>query len=365
MSSADSIRNRARELGFEKVGIARVGEAPHGRFLGEWLDRDYHGEMAYMARSPERRTDPAKVLPGARSLVCVIKNYQSPGVHSADPRVGRISRYAWGDDYHDVLLEKLHELRRHVERLGGNAKVCVDTNAVLEKPWAQQAGLGWQGKHSNILSRDLGSWFFLGEVLTDLDLDADAPHGEEYCGTCRACIDLCPTKAIVAPYVVDSRKCIAYLTIEHRGAIPRELRPLMGNLVFGCDICQDVCPWNKFAQVAPEREFYAREGNLTPSLIELMGLTRDEFNRRFKASPVKRAKHTGFLRNVAIALGNSNDPAAIPALETALFHDEPLVRAHAAWALGRLGAREALERRRAVEPAAEVLEEIEAALRGS
>jgi epoxyqueuosine reductase len=295
----------------------------------------------------------------------VVKNYNGPGSHSRDPRVGRISRYAWGDDYHDVLLDKLHELRRHVERLGGNVKVCVDTNAVLEKPWAQAAGLGWQGKHSNLITRDLGSWFFLGEALTDLDLEPDAPHAKEYCGTCTRCIDLCPTKAIVAPYVVDSRKCIAYLTIEHRGSIPRELRPLMGNLVFGCDICQDVCPWNKFAKVAPEREFHAREGNLTPALIGLLGMTREEFNLRFKDSPVKRAKHAGFLRNVAVALGNSNDQAAIPALEKALEHEEPLVRAHAAWALGRLGAQGILERRREKEPAVEVRAEIDAALNAS
>jgi len=364
MSNASSIRSKARDLGFEKVGIARVGAAPYGEFLETWLGKSYHGEMAYMARSPDRRTDPAKILPGARSIVCVVKNYQSPGVHSEDPRVGRISRYAWGDDYHDVLLEKLHELRRHVEGLGGSAKVCVDTNAVLEKPWAQAAGLGWQGKHSNLIAREMGSWFFLGEVLTDLELEPDAPHTEEYCGTCTACIDLCPTKAIVAPYVVDSRKCIAYLTIEHRGAIPRELRPLMGNLVFGCDICQDVCPWNKFARVSSEREFYAREGNLTPSLIGLMSMTRDEFSRRFKDSPVKRAKFAGFLRNVAVALGNSNDPAAIPALERALEHEEPLVRGHAAWALGRLGSRTALERRRSLEPERAVIDEIDAALAG-
>jgi epoxyqueuosine reductase len=362
MSNASSIRNKARELGFEKVGFARAGGAPHGEALGPWLDSGFHGEMAWMARAPERRLDAARLLPGARTVICVLKNYQSPGGHSTDPAVGRISRYAWGDDYHDVLLAKLHELREHIEKLGGNAKVCVDTNAILEKPWAQEAGLGWQGKHSNLISREIGSWFFLGELITDLELEADPPHHENHCGTCTDCIDLCPTKAIVAPYVVDSRKCIAYLTIEHRGAIPRELRPLMGNLVFGCDICQDVCPWNKFAQVAPEREFYAREGNLTPSLIALMGMTREEFNRRFKGSPVKRAKHAGFLRNVAVALGNSNDPAAIPALETALEHEEPLVRAHAAWALGRLGARAALERRRPVETEAEVIGEIDAAL---
>jgi epoxyqueuosine reductase len=362
MNNASSIRSKARELGFEKVGFARAGEAPHGDALAPWLGQEFHGEMAWMAKAPERRTDPAQLLPGARTVICVAKNYNSPGEHSPDPATGRISRYAWGDDYHDVLKAKLHELREHIERLGGNAKVCVDTNAILEKPWAQEAGLGWQGKHSNLISRDLGSWYFLGELITDLDLEPDAPHREEYCGTCTACIDLCPTKAIVAPYVVDSRKCIAYLTIEHRGMIPRELRPLMGNLVFGCDICQDVCPWNKYAQVAPEREFYAREGSLTPSLIGLMGLSRDEFNRRFKGSPVKRAKHAGFLRNVAVALGNSNDPAAVPALERALEHEEPLVRAHAAWALGRLGARAALERRRPLETEAEVIGEIDAAL---
>ena len=362
MSNASSIRNKARELGFEKVGFARSGKAPHGEGLAPWLEQEFHGEMAWMARAPERRADVLRLLPGARTVICVAKNYNTPGAHSPDPLTGRISRYAWGDDYHDLLIGKLHELRAHIERLGGNAKVCVDTNAILEKPWAQEAGLGWQGKHSNLISRDLGSWFFLGEVVTDLELEADPPHREEFCGTCTECIDLCPTKAIVAPYVVDSRKCIAYLTIEHRGAIPRNLRPLMGNLVFGCDICQDVCPWNKFAQVAPEREFHARDGNLTPSLISLLGMTREEFNARFKDSPVKRAKHTGFLRNVAVALGNSNDPSAIPALERALGHPEPLVRAHAAWALGRLGGRSALERRRPLETEAEVLEEIDAAL---
>ena len=365
MSSATSIRSRARELGFEKVGFARVGAAPHAEFLRTWLGQEYHGEMAYMGRAPERREDPGRILPGARTLICVAKNYNTPGRHSEDPGTGRISRYAWGDDYHAVLLDKLHGLRLHVERLGGNARVCVDTSAVLEKPWAQAAGIGWQGKHSNLIARDLGSWFFLGELLTDLELEPDPPHAKDYCGTCTKCIDLCPTKAIVAPYVVDSRKCIAYLTIEHRGAIPRELRPLMGNLVFGCDICQDVCPWNKFAKVAPEREFYAREGNLTPSLIGLLGLTREEFNRRFKDSPVKRAKHSGFLRNVAVALGNSNDPAAVPALEKALGHEEPLVRAHAAWALGRLGGKAALAARRPLETSPEVVAEIDAALGGA
>ncbi len=363
MSRESSIREKARSLGFEKAGIARVGAAPRGEFLRTWLGLEYHGEMAFMGRVPEWREEPARMFPGARAIVCVAKNYNAPGRHSEDSGAGRISRYAWGDDYHEILVDRLHELRRHMEGLGGRAKVCVDTSAVLEKPWAQAAGLGWQGKHSNLIARDLGSWFFLGEVITDLDLDPDAPHAKDYCGTCTRCIDLCPTKAIVAPYVVDSRKCIAYLTIENRGPIPRELRPLLGNLVFGCDICQDVCPWNKFAKVAPEREFYARDGNLAPALVELMGIGREEFARRFKGSPVKRAKYAGFLRNVAVALGNSGDPGAVPALEKALGHEEPLVRAHAAWALGRLGGREALSRRRPLEPDPEVLAEIDQALR--
>jgi epoxyqueuosine reductase len=362
MRSADDIRAKARALGFEKVGIARAGRAPRADFLRAWLEEGRHGTMDYMARAPERREDPERLLAGAKAVVCVAKNYQSPGTHAADPRTGRISRYAWGEDYHDVLGERLQDLRRFIESLGGAAKVCVDTNAILEKPWAQAAGLGWQGKHSNLISRDLGSWLFVGEVLTDLDLEPDAAHARSYCGSCTRCIDLCPTRAIVAPYVVDSRRCISYLTIEHRGPIPRELRPLMGNLIFGCDICQDVCPWNKFAKVSPDPAFRAREGNLTPALVELLGLTREAWTARYKGSPVKRAKYPGFLRNVAVALGNSADPSAVPALAAALEHAEPLVRGHAAWALGRLGAIDVLRGRRASEPDADVRAEIDAAL---
>jgi epoxyqueuosine reductase len=362
MSSASSIKDKARELGFDRAGIAPVGETPGAGFLKTWLGQGYHGLMAWMERGWERRGDPAKLLPGARSVVAVAKNYFTPGRHVEEGSIGRISRYAWGDDYHEVLAGKLRELASHVERLGGRAKACLDTSAILEKPWARKAGLGWQGKHTNLISRDLGSWFFLGEIVTDLVLDPDNAHEEEFCGTCTACIDLCPTRAIVAPYVLDSRRCIAYLTIEHRGPIPRELRPLMGNLVFGCDICQDVCPWNSFARVAPEREFYARDGNLTPSLVELLALTAEEFDRRFEGSPVRRAKYAGFLRNVCVALGNSGDPKTVPALEKALAHADPLVRAHAAWALGRLGARAALDARKELETDPAVREEIESAL---
>lgn len=362
MRSAADIKAKARELGFEKVGVARAGRAPRAEFLRSWLGEGMHGEMAYMARSPERREEPALLLPGAKAVVCVARNYQSPGKHSDDPRVGRISRYAWGDDYHDVLRERLRELARFMESLGGSAKACVDTNAVLEKPWAQAAGLGWQGKHSNLISRDLGSWLFVGELITDLDLEPDAPHARDYCGSCTRCLDVCPTRAIVAPYVVDSRLCVSYLTIEQRGPIPRELRASIGNLIFGCDLCQDVCPWNKFARVSPDPAFHPRAGNVTPALIELMGMSREAWTARFKGSPVKRAKYPGFLRNVAVALGNSGDPSAVEALARALEHEEALVRGHAAWALGRLGAREVLDRRRLRESDAWVLEEIAAAL---
>lgn len=362
MSSAHAIKDKAKALGFEKAGIARVGAAPHGEFLREWLGRGFHGEMEYMARAPERRADPALLWPGARSVICVAKSYFVPEPVCRDPRAGRISRYAWGTDYHEVLSEKLRELVRFVEGLGGRVKACVDTAAILEKPWAQAAGLGWQGKHSNLIARDLGSWFFLGEVVTDLDLEPDAPIRKDFCGTCTRCIDHCPTRAIVAPYVVDARRCISYLTIEHHGPIPRDLRPFLGNLIFGCDLCQDVCPWNKFARPAPEKEFLPREGLRAPALVELLGMTREEFARRFRASPVKRARYAGFLRNVAVALGNSGDPGAVPALERALEHEEPLVRAHAAWALGRLGAREALRARREHEKDPVVCAEIEAAL---
>lgn len=362
-NATERVKAEARRLGFDRVGIARVRKPPEAERLREWLSREFHGGMKYLEREPERRMDPQKILPGARSIVCVQKNYYTPHRHSMDPRVGLISRYAWGNDYHDLLSQQLRALSEFIQRgMGMRAKACVDTSAILEKLWAGEAGLGWQGKHSNLVSRDWGSWTFLGEVITDAELDADDPPGRDYCGTCTRCIDVCPTKAIVAPYVLDSRRCISYLTIEHRGPIPRDLRPLMGNLIFGCDLCLDVCPWNKFAKVTPEAAFMPREENLAPHLIELLELTREQFRERFRGSPVKRATYAGFLRNVCVALGNSGAPEAIPSLQKALGHSEPLVRGHAAWALGRLGDHDTIERHRMVESDASVLEEIGAAL---
>jgi epoxyqueuosine reductase len=351
---SDQVRRAARDLGFEKVGVARLDPLDEGPHLAEWLERQYHGSMGYMARRTAERLDPRQYLPGARSMVVVAKNYFTPGEGAP------ISRYAWGGDYHQVLQDRLRELAASIERTGARARACVDTAPVLEKAWAVRAGLGWQGKHSNLMTRELSSWVFLGEVITDAELEPDAPFEKDHCGTCTRCIDLCPTRAIVAPYVVDSNRCIAYLTIEHRGPIPRELRPQMGNLIFGCDICQDVCPWNKFAQTTPEAAFVRRD---LPTLAELARITTQEFRRRFRDSPILRARRSGFVRNVTIALGNSGSAEAIPPLTDALADDDPLVRGHAAWALGRLGADAPLRARAQIETDPDVIAELEASLR--
>jgi len=363
MSLTSEVKERARELGFEQVGIARVGPLPRAEFLGKWLARAYQGEMGYMGRDPERRADPSRYDPGAKSVVCVAQNYYTGPRPATEPSHGVVSRYAWGRDYHEVLGERLDHLRGFIVSRGVRARVCVDTSAVLEKLWARQAGIGWQGKHTNLISKELSSWFFLGEILVDADLDPDPAFREDHCGTCAMCIDVCPTRAIVAPYVLDARKCISYLTIEHRGPIPRELRPLMGNLIFGCDLCLDVCPWNKFARVTRDPAFQPRPDLSAPKLVEFLGMTDAEFRRRFKGSPILRAKRGGFLRNVCVALGNSGDPSVIPALEEKGLADlDPLVRMHAAWALGRLGGVNALHARKDSEPDLGVREEIEASL---
>jgi len=336
---AAEIKARARELGFDQVGVAKVGPLPRAEFLGEWLARSYQGEMGYMGRDPERRADPARYDPGAKTVVCVAQNYYTGPRATPKPSDGVVSRYAWSRDYHEVLGERLRLLRDFIVARGARARVCVDTSAVLEKLWARQAGIGWQGKHTNLISKELSSWFFLGEILVDAELEPDAPFEEDHCGTCTACIDVCPTRAIVAPYVLDARKCISYLTIEHRGPIPRELRPLMGNLIFGCDLCLDVCPWNKFAQVTRDPAFEPRPDLSAPKLVEFLGMTDAEFRRRFKGSPILRAKRGGFLRNVCVALGNSGDASAIPALiEKGLGDPDPLVQEHASWAIERLQA---------------------------
>ncbi|MBI3292160.1 MAG: tRNA epoxyqueuosine(34) reductase QueG [Elusimicrobia bacterium] len=358
------IKAKASTFGFQKVGIARLTDLTEKKHFEEWLRANFHGTMGWMAYDPERRADPRQHLPDAKTIVCLAMNYYTSP--EGIPLSGRISRYAWGEDYHELLRERLEAFQQLIVQTfpGVVAKVCVDTSAVLEKVWAAKAGIGWQGKHSNVITKELGSWVFLGEIILNVELEPDAPQ-RDLCGRCTRCIDVCPTGAIVAPYVVDARRCIAYLTIEHRGIIPRELRSKMGNHIFGCDDCQDVCPWNTHAQVTPEAAFHPREGTLVPDLIELLSLSEEAFNARFRHSPIKRAKRSGFLRNVAIALGNSQAPEAVPALSKALEDPDPLVRTHVAWALGKINtseARTALAQHLAIETDSTVNEEIKTAL---
>ena len=300
---AEKIKKLALEVGFTKVGIARIENLSDSSLhLTEWLGRGFQGTMNWMARNAEKRQDPRKILPGARSMVCVAMNYYVDIHHSTDPAAGKISRYAWGDDYHEIVSERLGKLQQGIDRLapGSKSKAYVDTGPVMEKVWAARAGLGWQGKHTNLITKDYGSWVFLGEVITDLDLTADEPIAD-FCGTCTACIEACPTGAITEPYVVDSNKCISYLTIEHKGEIPAEFHPQLEHWVYGCDICQDVCPWNSFQQQTREEAFAPREQNVAPPLTDLVEMSADEFSKRFKKSPIKRTKLAGIIRNAKAA----------------------------------------------------------------
>jgi len=345
------IRDRALEVGFDAVGIAPATAVP-GDLLQLWLARKYHGSMDYMARTAEKRRDPREVLPSVRSIISVGLNYLHPyqlPYHRSDLAV--ISRYASGTDYHEVMEKKLAELGAFIQELqpGGETRFYVDTGPVMDKHWAAQAGIGWLGKHTNLLSRDLGSWFFIGEILVELDLEYDAPV-EDLCGSCTSCIDSCPTEAIVEPYVLDGRKCISYLTIELRGEIPTAHRESVRNLVFGCDICQDVCPWNNTSLVSSQPDLGPREENQSPSLKELARLSPEDFQKRFQKSPVKRAKWKGLMRNVAVAMGNSRDPEMISDLVRLAGLGDELIREHSIWALRQIGTQEALRAAERAEP---------------
>jgi epoxyqueuosine reductase len=345
-------------MGFDRVGFTDVKEPEEAGKYFEWLSSGMQGSMAYMGRDPAARANPALAHPWARSMIVLASSYYHPLPRGAGR--GRIARYALGEDYHRTLKKRARALADAIERrFKSRCKTCVDTSAILERPHARRAGLGWIGKNSLLLNRSMGSFFFLAEILTSLEIPPDRPSTREHCGTCVRCIDRCPTGAIVAPKVVDARRCISYLTIEHRGVIDRELRPLMGNLIYGCDICQEVCPWNRRARrVDPpgfDREL------LAPELAPLMRLSREEFRERFKHSPLLRVGRDGFLRNVAIALGNSGSPGAVGPLTIGLNDDSALVRLHSAWALGRLGTPQAiaaLEDREKIERDRDVLAEI-------
>jgi epoxyqueuosine reductase len=309
--------------------------------LAQFLAAGHHGDMDWLAATPERRADPRRLWPDVRAIVMLGVNYGPAGdplaILAARAR-GAISVYARGDDYHDVIKKRLKALARWlVASAGGDVKVFVDTAAVMEKPLAASAGLGWQGKHTNLVSRQYGSWLFLGALFTTLELAADAPE-TDHCGGCHACLDICPTAAFPAPYRLDARRCISYLTIEHKGPIPHELRPLMGNRIYGCDDCLAVCPWNKFAQQGREAKLAARDALTAPRLADLARLDDAAFRALFTKSPVKRTGRDRFVRNVLIAIGNSGEPALVPVAEERLDDAAPLVRGAAVWALSRLAA---------------------------
>jgi epoxyqueuosine reductase len=342
MQPEEIIKRRAMDLGFSAAGIARIEPLEAAARYEAWLAAGRHAGMEWLAsrRHRERRADPARILAGVRSVVCVALAHEPATDPARDSRLGRIARYAAGEDYHRVMRDLLGALAREIVAAvpGARALWYADTGAILERGWAERAGLGWIGKHSGLLSPTLGSWFLLGEVLVDRELTPDPPLEHEHCGTCRRCLEACPTGAIVAPYQLDARLCISYWTIEHRGVIPHEHRARIGDWIFGCDVCQEVCPWNRFAPPAREARLHARtlEGW---TLERFLDLDEPGFARLFAVSPIRRAGRAGFLRNVCVALGNRGEARAVPALTRALVDPEPLVRAHAAWALGEIGRR--------------------------
>lgn len=345
------IRDKALGLGFDAVGFAAADLNDQARDrLADWLAQGRHGDMGWMADTFERRAHPQTLWPEARSVVVLGLDYSpasNPLALLNHTERGNISIYARNRDYHDTVKKRLKALARWMhEHYSEEVKVFVDTAPVMEKPLAQAAGLGWQGKHSNLLSRHHGNWFFLGEVFTTLALEPDAPE-KEHCGSCTACLDVCPTDAFPAPYQVDARRCISYLTIEHKGPIPRELRPLMGNRIYGCDDCLAVCPWNKFAKVAREADFLPRVELTAPRLADLAELDDAAFRALFSGSPVKRIGVARFLRNVLIAIGNSGTPGLLPTIQARLNHESPLVRGAAVWALRRLAPEDTVAQARA------------------
>ena len=334
------LKDTARSIGFDSVRITRADEPwAAGERLEVFVADGRHGQMEWMETTLERRKAPTAMWAGAKSAVVVALNY-GPGIDPmellAERSVGNISVYARGRDYHDLVKSRLKQLARaFVAETGSEVKVFVDTAPLMEKPLAAKAGMGWQGKHTNLVSRELGSWFFLGVMLTAAELQPDATE-TDHCGSCRACLDACPTKAFPAPYQLDARRCISYLTIEHAGPIPREFRAAMGNRIYGCDDCLAVCPWNKFAEAASEAALHARAELKTPGLDELAALDDATFREVFSGSPIKRSGRTRFVRNVCVAIGNSGDARLVPSLLRLMDDEAPDIRGAAIWALARL-----------------------------
>ena len=345
-SIEERVKRWGRELGFDAIAIAGTDLAADEARLLEWLGRGWHGEMDYMARHGARRARPAELVPGTVSVITARLNYVPAEARDSwevieDPERAFVSRYALGRDYHKVLRAKLQALadRMAAELSPFHYRVFTDSAPVMEVSLASRSGLGWRGKHTLLLSRDAGSLFFLGELFVSLDLKKDAPV-TEHCGTCERCIAICPTQAIVAPYQLDARRCISYLTIEHHGSIPEELRALIGNRIYGCDDCQLVCPWNKYAKAASDPDFAVRNDLDCAALVDLFAWTEEEFNRRFEGSAIRRIGHERWLRNIAVALGNApQSPAITTALAARRDHPSAMVREHVSWALERHASR--------------------------
>ena len=324
----------AQTLGFSLCRVSKCTDPPHAQAFHNWLAQGHAGEMEWLARNKERRTQPQQVLPGARSIIVLAMNYL-PTEIARSSMSPRIARYAWGEDYHDLIGNRLRELDDFLKKHGGQQKCYVDSGPVLERDFAAESGIGWHGKSTMLIHPKLGTWFFLAEILTTLELEPDAPMSDR-CGSCHRCMMACPTGAITAPHQLDARRCISYLTIELKGSIPLEFRPLIGNRIYGCDDCLEVCPWNRFAQVSNESAFAARPSTTGMTLLDYLGLSDDDFRSLFRKSPIKRIKRRGFLRNVCVALGNTGGPEALPALHRAAHDSEPLIAEHAAWAIEKI-----------------------------
>lgn len=373
MIQAEAIRARAQAEGFNLVGITRAEPSPTLEAYRQWLEAGMHGTMGYMARPDRvaRREDLRVILPDAVTLIMVGRDYRTDAVDEAvlrDARRGRIASYAWHLDYHDIMTPRLEVLMDWLsEQMGTRGRVYVDTGAILERSHAQQAGMGFIGKNTLLIHRRRGSYFFLGEIISTLEVDAyDTPHRATMCGTCRRCLDACPTDAFPRPYVLDARRCISYHTIEHKGIIPRELRGQFGNWLYGCDVCQDVCPFQRFAPLSDEDAFYPRDlWTVAPLLADVLSLDEAGFQQRYGASPIGRIKRARLVRNACIAGGNSGDASLAPLLERLLRDESALVRAHAVWGLWRLageGCGGALRSLRAIEHDEAVLDEINACM---
>lgn len=336
-----AIRQRALELGFDDCRFTTAQSPESGKHLQRWLQTAQHGEMSWIARNAEKRIDPQRVLRDAKSVICLATSYDPPHSALRTANSGEIARYARFSDYHDILAERLKALADFVNGLAGDntrSLWYVDTGPILERDLAQRAGIGFVGKHTNVISRKLGNWIFLSEILTTLELEPDASE-KNRCGHCTRCLDACPTRAITAPFQLDARLCISYLTIELKGAIPLELRPLIGNRIYGCDDCLAVCPWNRFAQEGTLMKPHTRKDLAAPDLIELLQLDDAGFKARFANTPMLRTKRRGLLRNVCVALGNVGDASALPALEKASHDSEPLIAEHANWAMERIASK--------------------------